>query len=65
MAKIIKQAKAKKTFKVNDVIYFLQPGWDGVNSSKVYGNVVKVCPVNLHVEDNNGNIWSVSKEEAN
>jgi hypothetical protein len=63
MAKIIKQAKAKQ-FKVDDVVYFLQPSWDGVNSSRVYGSVVKVCPVNLHVEDYDGNIWSVSKEEA-
>ena len=63
MAKIIKQAKAKQ-FKVDDIVYFLQPSWDGVNSSRVYGSVVKVCPVNLHVEDYDGNIWSVSKEEA-
>jgi hypothetical protein len=63
MAKIIKQAKAKQ-FKVDDVVYFLQPSWDGVNSSRVYGSVVKVCPVNLHVEDYDGNVWSVSKEEA-
>jgi len=63
MAKIIKQAKAKQ-FKVDDVVYFLQPSWDGVNSSRVYGSVIKVCPVNLHVEDYDGNVWSVSKEEA-
>jgi len=63
MAKIIKQAKEKQ-FKVDDVVYFLQPSWDGVNSSRVYGSVIKVCPVNLHVEDYDGNIWSVSKEEA-
>ena len=63
MAKIIKQAKAKQ-FKVDDVVYFLQPSWDGINSSRVYGSVIKVCPVNLHVEDYDGNVWSVSKEEA-
>ena len=68
MAKIIKQAKAKaKEFKVGDVIYWFNYNHDGRcgSTSRVYGNVVKVCPVNLHVEDNNGNIWSVSKEEAN
>ena len=65
MAKIIKKAKTKvKQFKVDDIVCFLQPSWDGVNSSRVYGIVVKVCPVNLHVEDYDGNVWSVSKEEA-
>ena len=65
MAKIIKQAKAKKTFKVNDDVYFFQPSWDGVNLSRVYGYVTKVNRVNLHVTDFKGNVWSVSKEEAN
>ena len=58
MAKIIKQAKAKKTFKINDVVCWV------IDGSRRYGNVVKVCPVNLHVEDVMGRIWSVSKKEA-
>ena len=58
MAKIIKQAESKKTFKVNDVVYWV------IDGGRRYGNVVKVCPVNLHVEDVMGRIWSVSKKEV-
>ena len=62
MAKIIKKAKAKQ-FKVGDIIGWTNYGRYG-NSNKMYGSVVKLCPVNLHVEDYDGNVWSVSKEEA-
>jgi hypothetical protein len=66
MAKIIKKAKTKKAFKVGDIISWTNYWNDGRcgNSNKMYGSVVKVCPVNLHVEDYDGNVWSVSKEEA-
>jgi len=62
MAKIIKKAKAKQ-FKVGDIISWANYSRYG-NSNKMYGRVVKLCPVNLHVEDYDGNVWSVSKEEA-
>ena len=36
MAKIIKQAKAKKTFKVNDVVCWV------IDGGRRYGNIVKI-----------------------
>lgn len=66
MAKIIKKAEAKKTFTLGQKVVWYTCETDGrLNWTGTHvGTIVKVCPVNLHVEDTYGNIWSVSKEEA-
>ena len=67
MAKIIKKAVApKKTFTVGQWVSWDTYWNDGrvSQSDSHWGTVIKVCPVNLQVEDKDGNIWSVSKEEA-
>ena len=67
MAKIIKKAVSKKEpFTVGQSITWYTSETDGrLNwTGRHFGTVVKVCPVNLRVEDVLGNTWSVSKEEA-
>lgn len=70
MAKIIKQhneTKSEHQFKIGDPIKWYTSYSDGRESTSLtrYGTVTKVHPVNLHVQDKKGNIWSVNKiEEA-
>lgn len=67
MAKIIKKAEPKKKpFTLGQRIEWYTSETDGrLNWTGTHvGTIVKVCPVNLHVEDTYGNVWSVSKEEA-
>ena len=66
MAKIIKhhvKTKSEYQFKVGDHIKWYMSYHDGrvTSSLTYYGTVVKVHPVNLHVEDKEGNIWTVNK----
>ena len=69
MAKIIKPAqtvKNTKTFTVGDQVNWCTRFHDG-RSYEVFrhsGKIVKVCPVNLHVEDADGDIWEVAKTEV-
>jgi len=69
MAKIIGTSKktANKKFEIGDWVVWIfeemsnRGYWE---SKRYYGTVIKVCPVNLHVEDPNGYIWSVGKTEV-
>ena len=67
MARIIKTAKKKeKVFNTGDKICWTTCLHDGrsYDTFSHTGVIVKVCRVNLHVEDESGNIWEVSKSEA-
>jgi len=66
MAKIIKQVKkAERVFKVDDIVQWSDSFHDGRSYEVTHyaGKIIKICPVNLHVKDENGNIWSVGKNE--
>ena len=68
MAKIIKhrvETEPEHQFKVGEHIKWYRSYSDGrsFSSRTYYGTVIKVHPVNLHVEDKKGNIWSINKKE--
>ena len=67
MAKLIKKSeKAQIEYLKGDLVEWFETFHDGrsYESIKHCGEVIKVCPVNLHVKDNDGDVWSVSKEEV-
>ena len=68
MARIIKPAvkrKAERVFNTGDQVNWVTIDHDGrsYEHTPYTGKIVKVCKVNLHVEDAKGNIWEVAKEE--
>ena len=67
MAKIIGHApKPEKLFSIGQTVSWTESVFDGrcgYNHFTYTGNVIKVCRVNLHVEDKNGNVWEVKKDE--
>jgi hypothetical protein len=68
MAHIIKTApKPKTVFTVGQLVKWYTPINDRgmtTDHKEHTGEIIKVCPVNLHVKDDRGNIWSVSRDEV-
>ena len=67
MNKIIKHAQApQKQFEVGQLINWTDSYHDGRSRTHEShsGKVIKVCKVNLHIQDNEGNIWSINKNET-
>jgi hypothetical protein len=68
MAHIIKTAeKIKTVFTVGQLVKWYTAINDrGMTTGhrEHTGEIIKVCPVNLHVKDVNNNIWSVNRDEV-
>jgi hypothetical protein len=69
MARIIKKAqekKAERVFRISEPVAWQTFFHDGrsYETKRHTGVIVKVCKVNLHVQDAKGNIWEVLKSEA-
>jgi hypothetical protein len=65
MTKLIKKSETPRIkYFVGDQVEWSKIFHDGRSYESITfsGEVIKVCPVNLHVKDSKGNIYSVNRE---